>query len=77
LYSHPAGAPSPPFLVQGLQDATIEELAPHSSVSVPLTLLPMALGVHSFSGLTLLDAGGKPVASLEAAEIFVQIDEVP
>ena len=62
----------------GVQEAAIEDLAAHSSIRMPLTLLPTMPGVHTFSGLNVLEAigglggGGKPVASLEAKSILVQ-----
>lgn len=57
----------PPFLVQGLQEACIEELAPHASTTVPLTLVPLMSGVQKLSGLSLTEGGAKTVASLDAA----------
>lgn len=69
-----AGAAAPPFLVQGLQEAALEELPPHGTTTLPLALVPLAPGVHALSGLSLVEGGGKPVASLEA-DILVQADD--
>ena len=54
-----AGVVPPPFLVQGLQEAFIEDLAPHASTMLPLTLVPLKWGVT--------EGGAKTVASLDAA----------
>jgi hypothetical protein len=62
-----AGVVPPPFLVQGLQEASVEELAPHASAMLPLTLIPLMSGVQTLSGLSLTEGGAKPVASLDAA----------
>ncbi len=53
----------------------MRELAARSTASVPLTVLPLVAGVHSLSGLKLLEASGKTLTSLEASgDILVQMD---
>lgn len=60
--------------MQGLQEAALEELPPHGTATLALTLVPLAPGVHSLSGLSLMEGGSKAVASLEA-DVLVQVED--
>ena len=60
------------FLSAGTETVTIDDVAPHSSATVLLTLVPTAAGVQTLSGLDALDASGKIVTSLQPASIFVK-----
>ena len=58
-------------MVQGLQGAYIEQLAPYGVVTIPVTLLPLQPGVHVVDGIRGHDGEGK-LLSCSPTEIYVR-----
>lgn len=58
-------------MIQGLQCAFIEQLAPFGTVQLAVTLLPLQPGVQIVDGIHGLDGEGK-VISCAPTEIYVQ-----
>mmetsp|Transcript_3812 Transcript_3812/g.10967 ORF Transcript_3812/g.10967 Transcript_3812/m.10967 type:complete len:387 (+) Transcript_3812:335-1495(+) len=59
------------FMPAGPQAVAFQDVPPHSSATVSVTLVPTLGGVQSLTGLSALDATGRIVASLRPTSIFV------
>ena len=59
-------------MVQGLQGACVEQLAPFGTAQIPITLLPLQPGVQIVDGIRGLDSG--KVISCAPVQIYVQRD---